>query len=230
MSWTPCSNGRRLPQRRCGSRHEPAGKEGTITTGMDPERPRGRQRSPESHRAILAATREVLDEVGYFRLTVEGVAARAGVGKTTVYRWWPSKSALVLEAVGARITAPPQPSGDIRADIRAVMTAMLEDLRGPLAVTLLALGGDLLHDASDDAGPVDLFQADRGAVEDMLEDAARRGDLPADVDAGLLLDIYAGTLLYRLLCRRSTDGVVDKLLGLLVEGEIPRRRPGTEPS
>ena len=186
---------------------------------MDPERPRGRQRSPESHRAILAATREVLDEVGYFRLTVEGVAARAGVGKTTVYRWWPSKSALVLEAVGARITVPPQPSGDI-----------LADLRGPLAVTLLALGGDLLHDAPDDAGPVDLFQADRGAVEDMLEDAARRGDLPADVDAGLLLDIYAGTLLYRLLCRRSTDGVVDKLLGLLVEGEIPRRSPGTEPS
>jgi hypothetical protein len=77
---------------------------------------------------------------------------------------------------------------------------------------------------------VDLFQADRGAVEDMLEDAARRGDLPADVDADLLLDIYAGTLLYRLLCRRSTDGVVDKLLGLLVEGEIPRRRPETEPS
>src|SRR4026209_1160944 len=131
--------------RRCGSRHEPAGKEGTITMGIDPERPRGRQRSPESHRAILAATREVLDEVGYFRLTVEGVAARAGVGKTTVYRWWPATRALGLEDVGARITAPPQPSGDIRADIRAVMTAMLEDLRGPLAVTPPALGGDLPH-------------------------------------------------------------------------------------
>lgn len=167
--------------------------------------------------------------MGYFRLTVEGVAARAGVGKTTVYRWWPSKRALVLEAVGAGLTAPPQPSGDIRADIRAVMTAMLEDLRGPLAVTLLALGGDLLRDAPADAGAVDLFQADRGAVEDMLVDAAGRGDLPPDVDAGLLLDIYAGTLLYRLLCRRSTDGVVDKLLDLLFEGQIPRRGQGAEP-
>jgi hypothetical protein len=63
----------------------------------------------------------------------------------------------------------------------------------------------------------------------MLEDAAGRGDLPPNLDAGLLLDIYAGTLLYRLLCRRSTDGVVDKLLDLIVEGEIPRRTPGAEP-
>ena len=207
-----------------------AGKEGTITAGMDPGRPGGRQRSPESHRAILAATRETLDEVGYFRLTVEGVAARAGVGKTTVYRWWPSKSALVLEAVGAGLTAPQQPTGDLRADLRAVMTAMLEDLRAPLAPTLLALAGELLQDAPADAGPVDLFQADRSAVEDMLVDGSRQGDLPPDVDAGLLLDIYSGTLLYRLLCRRSTDDVVDKLLDLLVDGEIPHRRPEIEPA
>jgi AcrR family transcriptional regulator len=206
-------------------RRRPADEEGAITTGTDPGRPRGRQRSPESHRAILAATREVLDEVGYFRLTVEGVAARAGVGKTTVYRWWPSKSALVLEAIGADLTKPPPPSGDLRADIHAVMTTMLEDLRGPPAATLLALGAEMLHETPVDAGPVAFFQADRGAVEDMLEDAARRGDLPPDVDAGLLLDIYAGTLLYRLLCRRPTEGVIEKLVGLLVEGEIPRSGP-----
>ena len=74
---------------------------------------------------------------------------------------------------------------------------------------------------------MNVLQADRAAVDNMLEDGARRGDLPPDVDAGLLQDIYAGTLLYRLLCRRSTDDVVDKLLGLLVDGEIPRRRPET---
>jgi AcrR family transcriptional regulator len=197
---------------------------------MDPGRPRGRQRSPESHRAILAATRAVLDEVGYFRLTVEGVAARAGVGKTTVYRWWPSKSALVLEAIGADLTKPPPPSGDLRADLHAVMTTMLEDLRGPPAATLLALGGEMLHETPADAGPVALFQADRGAVEDILEDAARRGDLPPDVDTDLLLDIYTGTLLYRLLCRRPTEGVIEKLVGLLVEGEIPRSGPETGPA
>lgn len=103
------------------------------------------------------------------------MAARAGVGKSTVYRWWSSKSALVLEAIDADLTKPPPPSGDVRADIHAVMSTMLDDLRGPQAATLLALGGEMLHDPPADAGPADLFQAGRGAVEDMLEDAARRG-------------------------------------------------------
>jgi hypothetical protein len=102
------------------------------------------------------------------------------------------------------------------------MANIVENLRGPLAVTLLALGGDGLHDVPADAAPLDLLRADRDAVEDMIEDAARRGDLPADVDADLLLDVCAGTLLYRLLCRRPTEDVVDRLVDLVVEGRIPR--------
>lgn len=207
-----------------GRPQQPA-EESAITTGMGPERRRGRRRSPESHRAILAATREVLDEVGYFRLTMEGVAARAGVGKSTVYRWWPTKGALVLEAVDAGLTAPPRLTGDLRADLHAVMSTTLEDLDGPLATMFLALAGDLQHSAAADAGPVNLFQANRGAVEDMLAAAARRGDLPPDVDSGLLFDVVVGTLLYRLLCRRSTDEAVEGLLGLLVDGRAPRRSP-----
>lgn len=204
-----------------GERREGA----TITTGTEREGRAGRRRSQESHQAILAATRELIEEVGYFRLTVEGVAARAGVGKTTVYRWWPSKSALVLEAVDAERSVPPTPTGDVRVDARAAIDAMRTDLRAPLATTLLALAGDLLQNAGSDPGPVDLFQTRRGAFEKVIEDAAARGDLPADTDAGLLQDIYAGTLLYRVLSRRSTDDVVDSLLGLLLDGEIPRRPP-----
>ena len=172
---------------------------------------------------------QALDEVGYVRLTVEGVATRAGVGKSTVYRWWPSKSALVLEAIGTALTAPPRPTGDVRADVRAVLANIVEDLRGPLAVTLLALGSDALHDPPPDAEPLDLLQADRTAVQDMIEDAGRRGALPSDVDADLLLDVCAGTLLYRLLCRRPTEDVVDRLVDLVVEGRIPRTGPQTEP-
>jgi AcrR family transcriptional regulator len=165
--------------------------------------------------------------VGYYRLTVEGVAARAGVGKTTVYRWWPSKSALVLEAIGADLAPPPPRSGDLRTDVRAVMTALLDDLRGTRVATLLALGGEVLHEAPAGTGPPTPFGPDRTAVGDVLGDAARRGDLPPDVDTDLLLDICTGTLLYRLLCRRPTEGVVEKLVDLLVAGEVPRRGPET---
>jgi AcrR family transcriptional regulator len=196
-----------------------------MVTGVKGARTAGRRRSEDSHVAILSATRELLHEVGYFRLTVEGVAARAGVGKTTVYRWWPSKSALVLEAVAAARREPPTPSGDLRDDILAAMEATLNQLHAPLAETLLALAGDLLHDAPGGAGPVDLFHVGRDLFEAAVEDAAQRGVLPADVDARLLQDIYTGTLLFRVLCRRSTDDVPAKLLELLVDGRTPRRTP-----
>ena len=72
------------------------------------------RRSESSHRAIVAATQELLVEVGYRELTIEGVAARAGVGKQTIYRWWPSRAALALEAyLGGSDTVlqPPPDSG-----------------------------------------------------------------------------------------------------------------------
>ncbi len=70
---------------------------------------RGRRRSERSHAAIVAATQELLVERGYRELTIEGVAARAGVGKQTIYRWWPSRAALVLEAylAGSDTALPP---------------------------------------------------------------------------------------------------------------------------
>ena len=81
---------------------------------------RGRRRSEQSRVAIFAATRELALERGYDKLTIEAIAARAGVGKQTIYRWWPSRPALVadvlLEDFGAmRITVPH--TDDLRADL-----------------------------------------------------------------------------------------------------------------
>jgi AcrR family transcriptional regulator len=64
------------------------------------------RRSARAHQAILTATTEMLTEVGYGALTIEGIAARAGVGKTTVYRWWPTKGALVIEAIQVALPTP----------------------------------------------------------------------------------------------------------------------------
>lgn len=146
---------------------------------------------------------------------MEGVAARAGVGKTTVYRWWPSKSALALEAVMAQRPSLPEPTGDLRADLRAAMQATLDALHSDLTPTLLALAAELMHDTSGPEQAADMFQADHEAVEAMLGEHMARGALAPDVDTQLLQDVYTGTLLYRILARRPTHDVVGRLLDLL---------------
>ncbi|HYY19680.1 MAG TPA: helix-turn-helix domain-containing protein, partial [Streptosporangiaceae bacterium] len=88
-----------------------------------------RRRSIRSHQAILAATTQLLAEVGYTALTIEGVATRARVGKATVYRWWPSKGALVMEAMGTaldmtRVTE----TGDLRHDLLAIGKGIVHTL------------------------------------------------------------------------------------------------------
>src|SRR5918992_5737744 len=101
--------------------------------------PRGRRRSERSHRAIVAATQELLVERGYPGVTIEGVAARAGVGKQTIYRWWPSRAALVLEAylAGQDAVPPPAQGTSVREDVR-------ELLRWLIAVLAPPIGGPVL--------------------------------------------------------------------------------------
>ena len=85
-----------------------------ATTGPLP----ARRRNPRSHQAILQAAIDLLGEVGYTHLTIEGVAARARVGKATVYRWWPSKAALVIDAVDQTLEhTPVRTTGDSRTDV-----------------------------------------------------------------------------------------------------------------
>ncbi|PWS45303.1 TetR family transcriptional regulator, partial [Streptomyces sp. FT05W] len=89
---------------------------------MDDERPaarprRGPHRDPEAHEAVLAATRELVAELGYKGVTMDRIASRAGVARMTVYRWWPNKAAVITEAVADRLAPGPAPdTGDVRED------------------------------------------------------------------------------------------------------------------
>ena len=102
---------------------------------------RGRPRSPRAQQAIVTATCDLLLEMGYERLSIEGVAARAGVGKQTVYRWWPSKSALVTEAVlEGRLPIsgePPPDTGDLRTDLGSWLARQFEALADPYVLSLI---------------------------------------------------------------------------------------------
>src|SRR3954452_17423589 len=97
----------------------------TAITTAPPDETR---RSEKARTAILRATRELLDRRGFQRLTIEGIAARAGVGKATIYRWWPSKAAVVMDAVleAARGRIPFPDTGSAREDLRGQIASVIE--------------------------------------------------------------------------------------------------------
>lgn len=193
---------------------------------------RGRPRSTRSHDAVLAATMAVLGEVGYVALTLDAVATRAGVSRATIYRWWPSKASLVVEALDKVIpTTVPLPTGDTRGDVRSVVQATLDNyIRTPFGANLAAIASDATADPDATKRLVDLFGPRRAADSSVLLAGAGRGDLPHDVDVHLLLDIVLGTLVFRHLIGVPTDeDVVDQLTDLIVSGRTPRHPPRTDP-
>ena len=185
------------------------------------------RRSPEAHRAILAASWELLGTVGYHDLTIEGVAAQAKVGKATIYRWWSSKGALVGEAIATYLEVGPEPdTGTSRGDIRASIQSTIDNYSGTLAgVAIPALATDLVHDPELQKAFHDRFLLPRRRTSAaILERAITRGDLPTGSDIGLLQDIWAGTIFYRVLISREpvTEDLADRLVDLLLSGRVPR--------
>jgi AcrR family transcriptional regulator len=103
----------------------------------------GRRRSEQSHRAILESALFILVEQGYRALTIEGVAKRAGVSKQTIYRWWSSKAAIVLEAltIDAQERLPVPNTGTVRGDLKVLLSGAFRELAqrtGPIVRGLMA--------------------------------------------------------------------------------------------
>ncbi len=178
---------------------------------------RGRRRSERSHEAILAATQRLLLERGYRELTIEGIAARAGVGKQTIYRWWPSKAALVLEAylAGQEAVEQPPPARSTREDVRGLLGWLMAVLAEPTGGRVVAgLVGDLQHDPDLVEGfHRDVVPARREAMLAALERGRERGEVRADADLELAVDQLHGAVFYRLLLSGEPldDDFVDRL-------------------
>jgi AcrR family transcriptional regulator len=114
-----------------------------VVSDADPQ-PSGRPRDPQKDHDVLAATRQLLAEVGYQRTTIAAVARRAGVGAPTIYRRWPQREALIEDAAFSHVRPAPLPTatGDLRADLQAWVQAFLAELADP--VTRAAVPGLLL--------------------------------------------------------------------------------------
>jgi AcrR family transcriptional regulator len=182
------------------------------------------RRNWRSHAAILAATLNQLTSVGYQRLTIERVAAEAGVGKATVYRWWPSKARLVVEALTSCSELPPiEPTGDLRSDVHALVTRAIDFIvNTPMGRTLPQLIDDFGDDPEARAQLAQWLGPIRAGHLALLYDAAGRQEIPHSIDPVLILDVIAGTVLYRAMLSTGPDKrFVDELTDFIIAGTRP---------
>ena len=193
----------------------------------DRKPPNPTRRNQRSRQAILTATADLLGEVGYTRLTVEAIAARAGAGKQTIYRWWPDKGALVLDAylalVGAEGDLAFPDSGDLEADLRLALGSMVDSLADPVFERRYRA---LLTAIQDDPGLAAallerLLKPWLAATTQRLRAAQRAGQLGNDVDLEVATELLYGPVYYRWLLRtgpisrRYVDAVVAMTLRAL---------------
>ncbi|WP_067721153.1 TetR/AcrR family transcriptional regulator [Nocardia yamanashiensis] len=184
----------------------------------------GRKRSQESRLAILTAAFELTSELGYAGLTVEGIAIRAGTGKQTIYRWWPSKADVLLDALATKadLYVPVSDDhGSYAADLHAFLVASFALGRNETVVaTLRALMAQAQFDqAFGQRLRSEFLQRRRDALAVITDRAAARGDLPADPPPAIVADIVFGVIWYRLLTTDEPieDQLADRLVATLAQ-------------
>jgi AcrR family transcriptional regulator len=201
----------------------------TTTPGPDSPAagaPKGRaphRRNEQARIAVLHAADDLLAERGFAGVTIEGIAARAGVAKQTIYRWWPSKVEVLLDTLiedSQQSLALPE-TGSAIEDARQYLRQLAAFITGdPAGQVLLALIGEAQHDA-EMAGVFHARYLDPRRDEEraMLARGVASGELPPDLDADRALDGLLGPVYYRALVTSGpisaafTDGLVTDVLG-----------------
>jgi AcrR family transcriptional regulator len=179
----------------------------------------GRPRDTRVEQAVLDATVDLVSEVGFGGLTVEAVAARAGVGKATIYRRWPSKEALLIASMTclANNLEPPD-TGSLRTDIIQSFAALAEHMNTSDAGRMLP---QLVAEACSNPEMGELYRhfvdERRQMARTLLKRAKARGELRDGVDVELLIDMVSGVIFYR---RLVSGAVIDPAAGVVVADMI----------
>lgn len=187
----------------------------------------GRKRSDTARRAILDATFRLLEQEGFDRLSIEGVASCAGVGKTTIYRWWPGKGVLAVEAFLDAVTPAIAftSTASASADLLAQMRLLAEIYRGPTGRFVREMIGAGQSDPGMRQAFIEGFLAPRRqAAREVFRRGQANGEFRAELDPDVAIDGVYGGLYYRLLVSGGSidDGFVDELAKSALDG-ISRR-------
>ena len=201
---------------------------GKVAGVSSAPRPRGRPRSEKTRQAILAAADELFLEHGVDAVNMDEVAERAGASKATIYRWWPSKHVLALDALVTaweEATGLDRDRGSLRADLRALVRPWVKRVAArPYARMIAALVAEVHRDpAFGEIWRVDFVQERRRRGRAAFVRAIERGEIAASTDVELALDLLYGSLYHRLLhghepiTERIGDRIVDAVLGGVTE-------------
>jgi AcrR family transcriptional regulator len=194
-----------------------------MATPSKSERGRGRPRDEATRRRILKAALDLMDESAFMQMTMEAIAERAGASKTTVYRWWPNKAALAIEAFREAV-APELPLHDT-ASLRQDLTTQMQNF----ARVLSGRGGRMLRSflvaARCDPEVAEAFRSfwsdpRRAEAKQMLRQKQSNGQLRRDADLDLVLDSLYGPLYYRFLVKNElpSQKYAESLAALVIQG------------
>jgi len=201
---------------------------GALPAPLNGKRPPGRPRSEESRQAILRSTLKFLRQQGGFPdLSIEAVAADANVSKATVYRWWPTKAALVADAFSASADQELRfpDTGSVRHDMSVQMRRLIRIFRSPRGRIVAAL----LAGGQSDPELIEAFRdrflwPRRKQAYQRLQRGIERGELPANSNLDLILDSLYGPIYMRFLIRHAElrEEYADQLCGLILNGRKAR--------
>jgi AcrR family transcriptional regulator len=188
------------------------------------KKPPGRPRSAQSHQAMLQAALELLAEVGFNAMSMEAIAARAGVGKTTIYRRYASKAELIadaIESVREEIILPD--TGTLWGDIEALIENAAQITLSPIGRQTVSM---IISSASSNPQFAQIYWTKylhprRQSFAVVLERAKARNEVQANLDPDLVFDTMSGIMLYALIfpsTAESWTAYVHRALNLLLRG------------
>ena len=191
-----------------------------LHTGLE-DKKSGRPRSEHSKRAILEATRRLLSHTSVQRLSIEAIAKKAGVGKTTIYRWWPNKAAVVMEAIfsqpGFQNILPTASSA--RDGVRTQLGKLANQMSGKNRRIIVEI---LMESQPDDVSLqafVDQFLKTRyDTLSQYLIQGRDQGEFDPNLDVDAAIDLLLGPIFFRLLTGQALDDdFIERYLNLAMK-------------
>lgn len=183
----------------------------------------GRPRSEESRRAILDATRRLLTHMPISKISIEAIAKKAGVGKTTIYRWWPNKQAVIMEAVFSQPgfqNILPQSSVPFEG-VKAQVEKLVRQLTGKNGRIVAEIIGECQGDIEILKALVKNFFQDRyNSLAYYIQKGKHEGQFDENIDIEVAIDVILGPIIFRLMSGQNLDEAFSKKLIAMLAGSL----------